>query len=99
MTHTDIVQQFSTQLNEIADRTRRTETNLHKMREHFGIAGPNTQVKCTGANDVIVQGYDVTLAQIKKAAVEAEHVLGDRLVLHANGKPIAVIAFVQETST
>lgn len=83
-------------LQEIADRTRRTETNLHKMREHFGIAGAtNGHVSIVGHNAVRVQGYDVTLSQIRKAILaDPGCELNDKIqVADVNDQIIAVVTF------
>jgi len=56
------------QINEIQDRTRRTETNMHKIRECLGMEAPGAkqQVKVIDRHTVEVQGYDVTLSRIKR---------------------------------
>jgi multidrug efflux pump subunit AcrB len=56
-------------LSEIHDRCRRIETNLHKIREGLNIDLPDAkaQVVTIDANTVQVQGYDITIAKIKRA--------------------------------
>lgn len=82
------------QLREITDRSRRTETGLHKIREHLGINGDRGQVKVLGSNDVEVQGYDVTLSQIRKTLLAADKfIVGDRVAVRGKEGVFAVVIF------
>lgn len=89
------IQRIIEQLAEISARTRRTETGMHKLREHFGlvVAGPN-QAIVTGHNTVRVQGYDVTLSQINRA-IDAHGLHGDMLRIETQEGVIAHITFVR----
>jgi len=81
------------QVQEIAARTRRTETNLHKIREHLGLE-LDSQVSARDSGTVISTGHDVTLSQIKRALEKREWFeQGDRVSVVVNGATIAVISF------
>lgn len=81
------------QIQEINDRTRRTETNLHKMREHLGLPGPSRpQIEVLGECNLSVTGYDVTLSQIKRAAGSGLD-MGDEIEIRKDGTRIAVVRF------
>ena len=56
-------------IDEIHDRCRRMETQLHKIREGLNIEMPmaTKQVTVIDADTVQVQGFDVTITQIKRA--------------------------------
>ena len=54
------------QVREIGARARRTETNIHKVREHLGIPTAN-HAEADDQGNVTVHGHDVTLSQIKRA--------------------------------
>ena len=98
MTPHEMLQQLCTQVAEISDRTRRTETNMHKMREHMGIAGPaSNHVSIIGHNAVRVQGYDVTLSQIRKALLATPgHEPKDKVqIANSDDEVIAVITFFE----
>ena len=54
------------QVREIGARARRTETNVHKVRDHLGIPAEN-HVVADDQGRITVHGHDVTLSQIKRA--------------------------------
>jgi len=96
MNQQDMLQQLCERVDEIHDRTRRTETNLHKVREHLGIAGPAAQIEVLGANDVVVQGYDVTLSQIRKRLkAEKSYNIGDAVTVRTEAGVIAVVTLME----
>jgi len=97
MNQQDMLQQLCAQVSEISDRTRRTETNLHKVREHLGIAGPAAQIEVLGPNDVVVQGYDVTLSQIRKRLkAEKVFIAGDAITIRTEEKGIIAVVTLME---
>lgn len=96
MNQQDMLKQLCERVEEIHDRTRRTETNLHKVREHLGIAGPAAQVSVLGPNDVEVQGYDVTLAQIKKRLKATDNwIAGDTVIVRDSAGIIATVTLLE----
>lgn len=96
MNQHELLEQIAINTKETADRTRRTETNMHKIREHFGIAGPNGQITCTDHNTVKVHGFDVTLSQILKCLEGSEDFeRGDKVRVRNGAGVIAVINFVR----
>lgn len=91
----EMLLQLTNDVREIADRSRRTETNLHKIREHLGVAGPKDQVVCIDHNVVKVHGLDVTLAQILKCLEGQPDFEGtDTVQVRSGNTMIAVLTFM-----
>ncbi len=83
------------QVQEIAARTRRTETNLHKIREHVGL-DIDTQVVARDSGTVISHGHDVTLSQIKRALEKRGWFEStDPVSVAVKGDIIAVVTFLK----
>ena len=95
MTQAEQLEYLCTQVNELAARARRTETQLHKVREHLGIAPVYEKVLITDHNTVTVGGFDVTLSQIKRALEEdlIGHEMLDTIQVHNRAGLIATITF------
>lgn len=94
MTQAEQIAYLCDQIDELSARARRTETLLHKVREHLGVPSLNP---CTAesATLVVAHGHDVTLSQIKKALEEKMYALPDCPVLVAvRGDVIASIEFL-----
>lgn len=81
---------------EIADRCRRMETTLHKLKEHLGMGGESTtQCVAIEVNVVSVQGYDITLSRIKNELLTAGKFDPKEVVyVDVDGKCIAEITFL-----
>lgn len=82
---------------EMIQRMRRLETKVHKIGVHVG-AEPNAETTVTverhgmGTPLVHVPGYDVTIAQVRRAANEAGWVAGTRMYLMQGESNIAVLS-------
>jgi len=96
MTNEEQLNHMASQINEIQDRTRRTETNMHKIRECLGMEAPGAkqQVKVIDKHTVEVQGYDVTLSRIKRE-LQTANVFELYLIVDVMlaGKTISQISF------
>jgi len=83
-------------LREISDRSRRTETNLHKMREHLGIDGPTKaiQAEVMEQNCVSVHGFYITLSRIKNELLTAGKLdMAEPVYVELDDRVIAEIKF------
>lgn len=82
------------QLDEIQARTRRTETMVFKLHEQM--AGPReAPVEVLDEFTVEVKGYDVTLAQIKRALAKAGYCPdgGNIVYVQCGGEMLAELEF------
>ena len=89
------VQNMVRQISEISDRTRRTETGLHKIREAMGIdISSGNQLRVIGPNTVTAQGHDVTLSGIKRCLnAEGKFAHEEPVCVWVGGELIAEIQF------
>lgn len=80
------------QLDEIQARTRRTETMVFKLHEQM--AGPReAPVEVLDEFTVEVKGYDVTLAQIKRALGKTGNANPGYVVVQMGDEIVAEIEF------
>ncbi|MHB0965314.1 MAG: hypothetical protein ACYC36_02560 [Bellilinea sp.] len=97
MNHTDMLRIITEQVGEIAARSRRTETSLHKVREHLGMEPAKDSIRVIGTPDglqVEVPGYDVTLSQIRNALINVGmFVPGKQVLIACRDRGIATVSF------
>lgn len=87
-------------VQEIQSRTRRTETKVHKIAEHLGIADAHEELlqvevsKIGGGNTIHVPGMDITLARLKRdlGIAGASRTAKDNVVM-LDGCIVAIVTF------